>query len=590
MKELEYPFDSAFILRNKIRIKKFLLNEECARTTVRIAVLGGSTTHDICNILQLFLLNQGLEPIFYESEYNKYWEDAMFSNDKLRDFQPDLIYIHTSVKNITVKINDTDEAKDIEQKLEWQYQHFQEIWEKLRQNYQCPIIQNNFERPLIRLYGNKDISDIHGFSNFVFRLNNRFYKYAQSVTWLYINDIDYMACSYGLDRWNDMAAWYMYKYAMAVDAIPEYSYNLSNIIKSLYGKNKKVLAVDLDNTLWGGVISEDGLNGIELGQDSAAGEMYGEIQKYIKRQKEIGVILAINSKNDMSNVELAFSHSDMQLELNDFSAVNANWNNKAENIVDIATKLNLGLDSIVFIDDNPVERASVKEQFPIVAVPELAEPERYIKILNRAGFFEVTSLSEEDRNRTQMYQAVEEFKLESEKYTDYNEFLNNLHMEGIIQKISEENIQRIAQLTNKTNQFNLTTRRLTEDEIRSFMTDENYICLYGRLKDKFGDNGIVSVLIAKKEEKVIFIELFLMSCRVLKRGMEDAMMDKLFSILNSMECEKVIGVYYKTKKNEMVKNLYQDMGFVLQESTTDSKKFVINKTDYKERNKNIRVV
>ena len=346
MKELEYPFDSLYVIKNSNQLKKQMETDKRERISIKIAVLGGSTTHDICIYLQLFLLNQGIEPIFYESEYNKYWEEAMFPSAELIKYKPDIIYIHTSVRNITVTIENTDTVQDVNRKLEEQYQHFKEMWEKLRKDYQCPIIQNNFERPIIRLYGNKDISDIYGFSNFVYRLNGRFYEYSQCVSWLYINDIDYMASMYGLDRWYDFTAWYMYKYGMAVNAMPEYCYNLSNVIKSLYGKNKKVLAVDLDNTLWGGIISEDGFNEIEVGNDSAVGEMYSEIQRYIKQQKNLGVVLAINSKNDLSDVELAFSHSDMNLKLEDFSVIDANWNNKNDNIIDIAEKLNIGLDSI----------------------------------------------------------------------------------------------------------------------------------------------------------------------------------------------------------------------------------------------------
>lgn len=561
MKELEYPFDSLYVIKNSNQLKKQMETDKRERISIKIAVLGGSTTHDICIYLQLFLLNQGIEPIFYESEYNKYWEEAMFPSAELIKYKPDIIYIHTSVRNITVTIENTDTVQDVNRKLEEQYQHFKEMWEKLRKDYQCPIIQNNFERPIIRLYGNKDISDIYGFSNFVYRLNGRFYEYSQCVSWLYINDIDYMASMYGLDRWYDFTAWYMYKYGMAVNAMPEYCYNLSNVIKSLYGKNKKVLAVDLDNTLWGGIISEDGFNEIEVGNDSAVGEMYSEIQRYIKQQKNLGVVLAINSKNDLSDVELAFSHSDMNLKLEDFSVIDANWNNKNDNIIDIAEKLNIGLDSIVFVDDNPAERMIVKKELPMVAIPEIDEPERYIKIINGAGYFEVTNLTEEDRMRTLMYRSIEISNEERNTYTDYGEFLKSLNMESSIKQASKEKIQRITQLINKSNQFNLTTKRFTEDEVEKIIKDKNYICLYGRLKDRFGDYGIVSIIIARKEEKKVHIELFLMSCRVLKRGMEGAMMDRLFHMLNSSECNMVLGYYYKTKKNSMVEDLYLDMGF-----------------------------
>ncbi len=584
MRELEYPLDSSYILRNRLYLKRQLQKDGNARIPTKIAVLGGSTTHDICECLQLFLLNQGIDPVFYESEYNKFWEDAMFPNKKLDDFKPDIIYIHTSTRNITVEIDSSDSTEDIKRKLDEQYFYFEKMWKQLRQRFQCTIIQNNFERPIIRLYGNKDISDEHGFSNFIYRLNGRFYKYAQYVPWLYINDIDYISSSYGLNDWYDPVAWHMYKYVMAIEAIPDFCYNLSNIIKSLYGKNKKVLSVDLDNTLWGGIISEEGIAGIELGEESAVGEVYGEIQRYIKRQKEIGVILAVNSKNEISDVELAFSHPDMQLKKEDFAIINANWNDKDKNMIDIAHSLGIGVDSMVFMDDNPVERAIVRAQIPQVAVPELDVPEKFIKILDRAGYFEVTSLTDEDKKRTKLYQEIRERNLEEKRFIDYNEFLVSLDMEAYIQKIDKEGIKRIAQLINKSNQFNLTAKRFTENDLERIIGDENYIGLYGRLKDRFGDNGIVSVVIARKEQKDIHIELFLMSCRVLKRGMEDAMMDELIRLIRLGKGERVIGYYYKTIKNSMVENFYPRMGFELYKYKDESKVYKIHVKDYTPKN------
>ncbi|MBQ3559430.1 MAG: HAD family hydrolase [Agathobacter sp.] len=590
MRELEYPFDSAYIIKNKIKLRKRLLNEVNANIKINIAILGGSTTHDIKNILQLFLLNEGICPNFYESEYNKYWEDAMFPNQELDDFKPDLIFIHTSTRNISIKPDVRDKVEDIDKKINEQYKHFADMWLSLYEKYKCPVIQNNFERPLLRKMGNKDISDYRGFSNYVSRLNLMFYNASVQNKWLYINDVEYISAAYGLDKWSDLSAWYMYKYIMAINAIPEFAYNLFTIIKSIYGKNKKVLALDLDNTLWGGVISEDGLSGIDIGEDSAAGEMFGEVQEYAKGLKDIGVLLAINSKNDMENVNLAFSHEDMRVKMEDFSCIKANWENKDDNIISIAETLNLGVDSIVFLDDNPTERAIVKEQLPMVAVPEVATPEQYVKVLDRAGYFEVVNLSEEDVGRAQMYADSMQREQAKEKYTDYGEFLKSLEMKAEIKEFDEASVQRIAQLTNKSNQFNLTTRRYTEEDIRNFMVSDDYICLYGRLKDRFGDNGIVSILIAKKEESSFHIELFLMSCRVLKRDMEQAMMDCLVDKIRELNGEKIYGYYYPTAKNAMVKELYDIMGFMLQEEKDGNKKYCLETNGYKKLNKYIEVV
>jgi FkbH-like protein len=591
MRELEYPFDSVSLMRNKKKLSKKLKNDIVPGTQkIKIAVLGGSTTHDICDFLQMFLWNAGMDSEIYESEYNKYWEDAVFSNEELDDFHPDIVFIHTSIRNIHEEINISDTDAEMDDKLERQHRHFEEAWKALNERFHCLVIQNNFERPYIRMRGNSDISALSGYSHFVQALNMKFYESSKKYSWLYIHDLEYVSAAVGLEKWFDLSAWYMYKYAMPVLEIPGFAYNLANIIKSIYGKNKKVLAVDLDNTLWGGIVSENGVEGIEIGEETASGEMYSEIQAYLKKQKEYGVLLTINSKNDDEMVKKAFSHPDMVLSLNDFAVKKTNWENKDVNIKDTAEELRLGIDSFVFLDDNLAERAIVSEHLPEVAVPEVGDAENYIKILNRAGYFEITNLSAEDADRSIMYEAGLKRKEEEERFGSYDDFLKNLQMEAQIGDFDEISIQRIAQLTNKSNQFNLTTKRYTEEEIRHFMQDGDYICLYGRLRDRFGDNGIVSVIIGHITEKRVDIELFLMSCRVLKRGMEDAMMDCLMEVAAEKGMEEVYGFYYPTKKNKMVETLYESMGFELLYEQDEKREFKIRLLDYKKRNNIIRRV
>ena len=250
MKELQVPFDSAWILKNRRKIKKALLADGTPRMEKKIAVLGGSTTNDIVSMLELFLLENGIQPSFYQSEYARYWQDAMFENPELEAFQPDLIFIHTTSRNITEFPEDVYcPAETVEAALERQYTHFTQMWDRLAEVYHCPIIQNNFELPAYRLLGNRDASDIHGRINFITRLNCKFYDYANTHTSFYIHDIQYLSACYGLDAWAEPSYWYLYKYAMSVPAIPDFAYNLTRIIRSIYGKNKKVLALDLDNTL-----------------------------------------------------------------------------------------------------------------------------------------------------------------------------------------------------------------------------------------------------------------------------------------------------------------------------------------------------
>lgn len=561
MKELLYPFDGDYILKKKKSIKKALLEENKTFIDKKIAILGGSTTNDVKLILELFLLNDGIRPEFYESEYNQYWQDAMFPNEELEAFAPDVIYIHTTGRNITEYPEILDDTAQIEDKLARQYTHFEQMWERLATVYRCPIIQNNFEYPGHRLMGNMDVSDIHGKLNFVTRLNQKFYGYAQTHKNFFINDINYVSACYGLDRWLDDFYWHMYKYAMAVPAIPELAHNLARIIKSIYGKNKKALVLDLDNTLWGGVVGDDGVENIALGQEVPMGQVYSEFQSYLKAHKDLGVLLNVNSKNDYENAIAGLNHPDGVLKPEDFIVIMANWNNKDKNLVDTAEILNIMPDSMVFVDDNPAERAIVERTVPGVAVPVMDSPENYIRILDRAGYFEMTSLSADDAKRNEMYKEnVKRAQLQS-SYDNYEEYLKSLEMTAHIKTFEPVYMARIAQLTNKSNQFNLTTRRYSQADIEAFAADEGYITLYGKLEDKFGDNGVVSVVIGKVCGNVLHIELWLMSCRVLKRDMEFAMMDVLVEQAVRRGVVLIKGYYYPTAKNGMVKDFYNTMGF-----------------------------
>ncbi|MCR5654992.1 MAG: HAD family hydrolase, partial [Lachnospiraceae bacterium] len=252
MRELEYPFQAEYILKKKKSIKRELLGDGSKRIKKKIAILGGSTTSDIRLMLELFLLDAGIEPEFYESEYAQYWQDVMFDNPELSEFSPDLIYIHTTARNINRFPTVRDSEERIADLVKETVAPFETMWTKIEETYHCPIIQNNFQQPSYRLLGNKDVSDPHGKLNFVNRLNEAFYEYAGAHANFFINDINYMASCYGLERWSDPFYWHMYKYEPAVPAIPELAYNLANIIKSIYGKNKKAFVLDLDNTLWGG--------------------------------------------------------------------------------------------------------------------------------------------------------------------------------------------------------------------------------------------------------------------------------------------------------------------------------------------------
>lgn len=561
MRELEYPFEAEYILRKKKSLKKRLLQEGSGFLDKRIAILGGGTTNDIKNVLELFLLNYGIRPVFYESEFNRYYEDAMFPNPELEEFGPDLIYLCTSNRNLTGFPDLTDDRDEVERKLAAAYSRYEGMWVRIRQVYRCPIVQNNFELPSYRLLGNMDAGDFRGRVNFISRLNLLFAGYAQEHEGFYLNDINYQSAVYGLEKWSDPFYWHMYKYALCVPAIPYLAFNVANIIKSLYGRNKKAFSLDMDNTLWGGVIGDDGAENIEIGQETSLGQSYAEFQEYLRQHRQLGILLTVNSKNERENALAGLGRPDSLLREEDFASIKANWDPKSRNLVETAKELQLLPESFVFVDDNPAEREIVRSQVPGAAVPEIGDVEHYISTIDRSGFFEVTSLSEDDLNRTKMYRENAMRIQAEEAFGDYGEYLASLEMKGEIQGFAPAYLSRIAQLTNKSNQFNLTTRRYSLSEIEEVAADSGHLTLYGKLGDKFGDNGVVSVVIGRIEGDALHMELWLMSCRVLKRDMEYAMMDELVDRARSIGIRRLVGYYYPTAKNAMVKDFYSLQGF-----------------------------
>lgn len=587
-KELIYPFDPSYLLENRRKLRKQLLAESDGLIEKKIAVLGGSTTAAIVQMMELFLLNYGIKPSFYESEYNKYYEDAIFDNPELEEFNPDVIYVFTTNRNITKYPSMSD---DVDLLLNQEYTKYENIWKSLKKRYDCPIIQNNFELPYYRLMGNKEASDIHGKVNFITRLNMMFYEYAQNNENFYICDINYISADYGLKQWMDPFYFHMYKYAVNMNAIPYVSFNTANIIKSIFGKNKKGFVLDLDNTLWGGVIGDDGVEGIQLGPEESGGQVYSEFQRYLKEHKQLGIILNIDSKNDYENAIAGLHHPDSELSEDDFVEIKANWEPKDINFKTISEEINLLPESLVFVDDNPAERHIVSEQLKGVVAPELNSVEHFIETIDRNGFFEVTTISDDDLKRNEMYKQNAKRAQAEAGFKDYKEYLLSLDMKGIIRPFEPLYYERISQLSNKSNQFNLTTHRYTVNDIERIAEDVHYISLYGKLIDRFGDNGLVSVVIAHIDDEACDVDLWIMSCRVLKRDLEYAMMDELVRHCKEKGIKRIIGHYYPTAKNKMVRDFYDLQGFKLLAEDTEGNKtyqFDVN-DDYKNKNNVIKI-
>lgn len=563
---ITYPFNPNTMLRKKKSLQRELSAQQ-GLLEKRIAILGGSTTDEVVDMLELCLLSRGIKPVFYHSAYKQYFSEALQPETALLQFQPELVYVHTSQVNINTWPGITNSESDTQLLFQQQLAHFTAVWDGIRQHLNCPVLQNNFDEPWHRPLGNLDGIDYRGKSRFVARLNEAFADATQRRHDLYIHDIHYLSARIGIDHWFNPRQWHLYKHAMDMEATVELAWNLSALIAGLFGLTKKCLILDLDNTLWGGVIGDDGIEGIEgisIGTHSAEAEAYSQFQQYVLSLKQRGILLAVCSKNDESNARAGFTHPASILKQDDFSAFIANWENKPDNIQTIAKQLNLGLDSLVFFDDNPAERDFVRQQLPDVSVLEVGDDaSHFINIIDKSGLFETLSLSDNDLMRAQQYQDNHARQSHAEAFSQYNDFLRSLDMHATIEPFHSKNLERITQLTNKTNQFNLTTRRCTITDIKHMADSNDYITLSGQLTDKYGDNGLVSVVAGKIAGDTLEIELWLMSCRVLKRGLEFAMFQALCEQARQRNLVSLTGYFRPSDKNKLAEALYKSLGFDL---------------------------
>ena len=585
---LQFPFDCDYIMKNKRAIKKELLKKENLLEK-RVALLSGTTVGEIKNILEIFLLNEGIKPTFYVGDYGRFYEDVVFDDGALRDFKPDVIFLNTSIHNISNMPAAGEPAEICEAKLQGELKRFFAVW-GASDLFSCAVIANNFEYPRIRVMGNYEATSPSGKVRFVRRLNEEMAKYAESHKNFYINDFNYISSWCGLDSFSDPSYYNSYKYAINPDAIPYLCHSVASIVKSLFGKNKKALMLDLDNTLWSGVIGDDGVEGIVLGTESPVGIAHSELQKYAKELSGVGVILGVCSKNEDDVAKSGFTHPSSVLKVDDFLSFKANWEPKPLNLQASAKQLNIGVDAIVFADDNPAEREIVRQAGLGVTVPELTAAERFAETISNGNYFEVTSLSADDLKRAEMYKQNALREAEETNYADYGEYLKSLNMKGFFGSFSEGQLERITALANKTNQFNLTTRRYSAEEMKARATGKEYITLYGRLEDKFGDNGIVAEIIGEAKGDSLDIELWIMSCRVFKRELEFAMFDTLVSLAREKGIKTITGNYYKTAKNAIVAEYYGSLGFIKTEQNSDYSRWTYTiPENYENKNHSIEV-
>jgi FkbH-like protein len=582
-----WPVSAAFLARNARKLIRQLRSQPLHRT-VRIAILGGSTSQELALFLEILLLERSLDPRFWHSDYGRYWEDGALGNEELDSFAPDLVYIHTGSQNIRSWPDFSATDVDAEVAAASEIGRLAQVWDSVQSRSQATILQNNFEMPDTRILGNYDAVHPGGRVRFTESLNAMLVAETRQRPYLVLNDVHYLSARIGLDNWYDPGRWFSYKIPITPQASAELAFNLSALISARYGLSKKLLALDLDNTLWGGIIGDDGPDAIVIGRETPRAEAQTYFQEYVKRLKERGVVLAVASKNEDTIARDGFAHPDSVLKTEDFSSFKANWEPKHENIQNIAHELSLGLDSFVFADDNPAERSFVAAQLPSVAVPEIGDdPAVYPRILDRNQYFETLSLSAEDLSRSAQYVGNAKRDELQARFSNYSEFLSSLDMSAEASPFSPTYLERIAQLTGKTNQFNLTTKRYSLSEIESIARSPSYVTRYIRLRDRFGDNGVISAAIGRLESTTLHLDLWLMSCRVLKRDVELLMLDQLAAAAQNAGARVLRGYFFRTPKNKMVSKLYEGLGFAFVSGTEEHSEWTLSLENYRPRNVHI---
>ncbi|HAW57538.1 MAG TPA: hypothetical protein DCX03_00760 [Bacteroidales bacterium] len=498
---------------------------------LKVAVLGTCSIQYVCKVLRYVLFaDYGIKTEIFEGEYNGISLAVLEDMSEYHAFQAD----------VTVILPDCSETS---------LAYWQNIWSKA----DGQIFQSNFVVPDISSLGNLEMN-IAGSVNFnIMKANLEFVQAKpRNVSFL---DLESLASNIGKNRWFDYTAFFMSKLGFSLNYLGDVCSLIARQIAALKGKTRKCLVLDLDNTLWGGVVGDDGFDGINLAPNDAVGESYRFFQKYVLSLKERGIILAICSKNNEDTAKEPFiKNQDMLIKLEDISCFIANWNDKATNIRQIAKYLNIGVDSLVFFDDNPAEREIVRLNVPEVAVIDVPkDPAYYAKALSDSGIFDWLQITDEDLTRAKSYSTNKQRAELETSFVNYDEYLNALEMKYTIGFLDEKRIARFAQLINKSNQFNLRTQRYSEADIAAMMNDSAYKLIYAELSDKFDNYGLIACAILRED----FIDTWVMSCRVLKRKVEDKMFE---FILQNIKGD-ITGEYLPSPKNSMVKDFYKTLGF-----------------------------
>ena len=525
---------------------------------IRVGVVGSSTTELFPALLKLLCARDGMSAEIYCGAFGAFRQEILDPQSGLHAFRPDFVVVVMHWRDAALKPvgNPPETAERVIGEL-------RQLWLAAQQLSTCTVLQHAFDFPVDESGGYLASSDASGRSRVLAEINARLY--AARVPGVVIVDCPRLAMRVGSANWADDALWHVAKQHPAAPALPSLFDHYARLIAARVGLVRKVLVLDLDNTLWAGVVGEDGPHGIKVGPPSSIGEAHAALQRYALELRQRGIILAVCSKNNEADAREPFRVTlGMVLKETDFVLFVANWEEKSANLLFIARQLKLGIGSLVFVDDNPLERAKVRRDLPEVAVVELpADPAGFVAALDRGNYFEALALSEEDLGRHAAYAAnVQRESLKTET-TDVAGFLRRLDMRMHHGPFTDAVHNRVVQLLNKTNQFNVTTRRHGSADVTAIQTDANTWTQYFRLVDCFGDNGVVGLIIARPSDSPLVWEIdsFLMSCRVLGRNAEEFMVATLVSAALERGVAQLVGRYLPTPKNGMVADLFPRLGF-----------------------------
>ncbi len=526
---------------------------------VRVALLGSSTLKHLVPSVRVAAMRRGMRFEIYEGEYGQYVQELL-EGQELRAFRPECVCLALDAHHLAELMQDGVDAALERIRLCWRAA--KELGAAVVQQTALPVMEE--------IFGSNEHRLAESAAARLAELNVRMYA-AAGEDGVALLAVDKYVALGGVEVWHDRALWHLAKQEVHPAAAALWGDLLARVIAAQRGRSAKCLVLDLDNTLWGGVIGDDGLEGIVLREGHAAGEAYIAFQRYVLALKRRGVVLAVCSKNEEAVARGPFErHAEMLLGVDDIACFVANWTDKATNLREIAARLRLGLNALVFVDDNPAERELVRRELPEVMVPEMpADPAEFASCIARAGYFEGIAITEDDRRRAEQYRANAERQMMQALATDLHGYLAGLRMRAVWRPFAEDGLVRIVQLTNKTNQFNLTTQRVNETEVRAWMADPAVATIEVRLEDRFGDNGVVSLVVGRMENaemgraasKEMEIVLWLMSCRVLGRRLEEAVLNVVVEEGRRLGAARLVGVYRPTAKNAMVRELFRRLGF-----------------------------